>query len=234
MIVPGMPGAVAYVSGGDPYWNSVVALLPMGGTPGSATFTDVSKSANNWTGQGSAQLSNAQAKFGSTSANFNGTTGYAQPTANSGFAFGTNDFTIEFWAYLINNSNYQGMYVDAYSVGITTLAIRYEQPSGSLGAWQNGETDLHIGSATVSFTAWHHIAFTRTGGANRVFLDGTKILDWSSAAGNITSNLPAIGEDQQQYFLDGYMQELRVTNGIARYTATFTAPSAPFPTKGNL
>ena len=34
-------------------------------------------------------------------------------------------------------------------------------------------------------------------------------------------------DNNQQYFI-GYLDDLRVTKGVARYTSTFTPPTAPF------
>ena len=69
------------------------------GTNGSTTMTDSSKNNLTVTSNNGTAITTAQSKFGGASALFDGTNDYVTTPNNSVFDFGTNDFTIEFWAY---------------------------------------------------------------------------------------------------------------------------------------
>jgi len=81
----------------DTYYSNVSLLLHCDGSNGSTTFTDNSPSPKTVTANGNASVSTAQSKFGGASAVFDGTGDYLSLDGSSGFAFGTGDFTIEFW-----------------------------------------------------------------------------------------------------------------------------------------
>ena len=85
----------------------------------------------------------------------------------------------------------------------------------------------------VPTNSWVHVAFTRSGNTGRLFINGN--LDASSNNFTTTPYLPAaplvcVGGAPRGYSFNGYIQDLRVTKGYARYTANFTLPTAAFPT----
>ena len=99
------PGPPTY----DPYFQNVSLLMHMDGTNGGTTFTDNSNYALSVTPT-NATTSTTQVKFGTASAYFNGSAYLTMPTTSQ-FAFGTGDFTIEFWGYRLGNTGegtYQG------------------------------------------------------------------------------------------------------------------------------
>ncbi|MDR1062866.1 MAG: LamG domain-containing protein, partial [Azoarcus sp.] len=78
---------------------------------------------------------------------------------------------------------------------------------------------------------WYHIAVTRQDGVFRMFVDGQlEASATKSIAVDFSQNGTAIGNngwDADGFFI-GYIDELRVTKGRARYTSAFTPPNAPF------
>jgi hypothetical protein len=83
---------------------------------------------------------------------------------------------------------------------------------------------------------WNHVAITRSSNTVRMFLNGTQVgtyttsyIFWDSTTALLLGGFytGSFGED-----IDGYVDEFRVTKGVARYTANFTPPSAPFPNYG--
>jgi hypothetical protein len=127
-----------------------------------------------------------------------------------------------------------GSYIDSvvgtWAVWVTAsgkceFAVR---PSGS------AYLAIATSSTTVTDGLWHHVAISRTGGTTRLFLDG--VLEASSTAadsvnGTAVSNNFAVGRSPVQtvWALNGDVDEVRITNGQARYTATFTPPASAFP-----
>ena len=103
--------------------------------------------------------------------------------------------------------------------------------SGRL-AWYSGGYVL-AGATAVNDGAWHHVAAARSAGTLRFFVDG--VLDGSAALGrNFNTNLvlgigAQVGSRNSAYDFPGYIDELRITKGVGRYTANFAPPTGPFP-----
>lgn len=228
----------------DPYWNQVVLALHMDGTNGSTTFTDSSASAKAVTATGNAQISTAQSKFGGASAYFDGTGDYLTVAASTDFDFGTSgDFTVEAFVYIAANSsldasNRRFAHILSIDNGTAETFSFYVAGDASttgtgLGLW-NG-TRSESATATISHSAWHHVAVTRYAGNLRFFIDGTQVgstTAFSYQLGNSTYQ-PKVGgrawSTNYYYYLNGYIDDLRITKGVARYTASFTPPTAAYP-----
>ena len=136
-------GGGIVIDNGDPFYSAVSMLLPMDGTNGSTTFTDSSLNAITVTAVGNAQVSTTQAKYGGASAYFDGSGDYLD-TAGTGIAtaFGTGDFTIEFWYYPLSVSVQQNL-VD--KIGSASNAI-YMSSSAVLKYYVAGD---RITGATI-------------------------------------------------------------------------------------
>jgi hypothetical protein len=183
---------------------------------------------------GNAQANTTQSKWGGSSIYFDGTGDYLVPNADSSLnAFGSGNFTIEFWVYL--NATQTSIFYDGRAVGTIGAAPSIYVSNNALFYFTNNAN--RITGATLSNTTWTHIAVSRSGTSTRMFINGTQTGSTYTDTVvyiNYTSR-PTIGGDghnlSSALFLNGYMEDLRVTKGIARYTANFTAPTAPFPTR---
>jgi hypothetical protein len=183
---------------------------------------------------GNAQISTTQSKFGGSSMSFGGSGGYCisnNSVANS--AFGTGDFTVEFWLYTnAGGTTYnvidwrppatQGAYFTFYlNAGVPTY---YANTGGQI-----------VGGAAIPATTWTHVALSRSGTSTRMFINGTQSGSTYTDSTNYlgVANRPAIGGGgiDTGSLLNGYIDDLRVTKGYARYTSNFTAPTAAFPTQ---
>jgi hypothetical protein len=218
------------IAGGDPYWANVSLLLHMDGSNGSTTFTDSSSNALAITANG-AQISTAQSKFGGASGYFDADS--LSISSTSGFAFGSADFTVEFWMYPTSTSSTSflpGLQFGsdgAWIVYRNGTTIEFYARTSSTGAWDiaNGIT---IG--TVAANTWHHVAISRSGNTVYTFLDGVAgTTASSSAALATTSSALQIGANGGGDYYTGYLDELRITKGTGRYNANFTPPTAAFP-----
>ena len=228
-------GTAVYTSAFTPPTSPVSAvtntsvLLPFD----DAAIIDKSQSARHVALFGDVKSSTTQSKYLSSSIYFDGTGDYIR-LENQGLSnFGTLPFTAEGWFYLTATpANYmtiaQSRNMSSSTTGwamVISASDLYFDVNGSIGA---------KGSA-VSTNTWYHWAVARDSSNNlRVFLDGTQqgstvtsthdfTLDifWLGAKYNVFES----GGDVVHYF-PGYMSDVRMTKGYARYTANFTAPTA--------
>jgi hypothetical protein len=233
LITPGQPVPM------DPYlYTNTVLLLHGDGTNGSTTILDSSKvvgSPKTVTAVGNAQISTAQSKFGGASIAFDGTGDSVSVANNAAFDFGTGDFTVECWvlsvavltSYTIQYAHIAGK---GNGVGSGTYALSFYQ--GKIVWFAN--TTFTQGATALTNNTWYHFAASREGSTLRLFVDGlqesstTNTLNYTSSSSfNAGDRQP--GDPSAQYPLNGYIDDLRITKGVARYTANFTPPTAPFP-----
>lgn len=211
----------------DPHWNKVVLALKCDGTNGSTTFTDSSASAKTVTANGNAQISTAQSAFaGGASGYFDGTGDYLSVASSADFGFGTGDFTIECWV------NTAGTNRSVWDNRTTTEAGTgyIATTTGRIGFWNN--VAAFEGTTNIANNAWHHLAWCRASGILRLFVDGVAEYTGAMTSDLGTSRPLRIGRDYLNAGdFTGYIDDLRVTKGVARYTANFTPPTTSFPTQ---
>lgn len=226
-------GATGGGGGGDPDFASVVSLLHFDGTNGSTTFTDQKGKA--WTAYGAAALTTSQKKFGTASLSLNGTDAGIQTPNSTDFDFGTGDFTAEAWVYLNSNTSLGYIFNRGNGAGTNGGFAMAVNASGQLLLVYHGFAFQTAGATTLNTGQWYHLAICRAGTTVRLFVDGvidasaTNSTNYTAAASTpntIGSNLDA-GVPSQ--FLSGFIDDVRITKGVARYTAAFTPPTAPFP-----
>jgi hypothetical protein len=182
---------------------------------------------------GNAQISATQSKFGGSSMYFDGSGDYLASASSPVLALGTGDLTVEFW-------------FRASSVGTNQRIVQntvggFDSTSYILRI--NGSSKLELAFAypdvnassttTIANNTWYHVALVRSGTAVKVYLNGTSEISGTSS-GNMSNQRVYVGgyysAENNEYF-SGYVQDVRVTRGYARYTANFTPPTAAFPTK---
>lgn len=183
---------------------------------------------------GDAQVSTSTKKFGTGSLKFDGTGDalVVNGTA-SDFAFGSGDFTIEFWLYINTTSGAQIIYDSRPLSTQTTQATLYLASGGSI-RYYTGSADRITGS-TLSASTWYHIALCRSGTSTKLFVDGTQSGSTytDSTSYTNTTGRPVLGIDgfnMNANYLNGNLDDLRVTK-YARYTANFTAPTRQLPAR---
>lgn len=219
----------------DPDFASVSLLLHMDGSNGSTTFADSSSNALTVTANGNAQISTAQSKFGGASALFDGSGDSLSTSTGALLQFGTGDFTVEAWVYITSAGSYHGLIDGRSSASFSNYTFGIYNLSGTLrldhvNAGGAG-TRLTGTSTSVALNTWTHVAWTRSSGVIACFVNGTKdatTVSYSSSLNPNTTDILIGAVVDPQYFY-GYIDDFRVTKGVARYTANFTPPTAPFP-----
>jgi hypothetical protein len=212
----------------DASFSSVTALLHGDGANASTTITDSSFSAN-WTASGNAKLSTGTKKFGTASISFDGSaTSYISPSSTTGFTFGTGDFTIEFFFYANGVSGPQILF-DARASATNGLYPTIYLSGTNLRYLTNGSDRIAISGIAAS--TWYHVAVSRVSGVTNMYLNGTAGSSYTDSNNYIcAAGRPYIGTNSfaADSPLNGFIDEIRITKGVSRYTANFTAPTAAF------
>ena len=229
----------------DPNFASVSLLLHMDGSNGSTTFTDNSSNTLTLVPYGNAQISTAQSKFGGASAYFDGTGDYLQVNnPNTVIGSMAGDFTIECWIRWVTVPPGNASGNERQIIG------QHNWPEGTSGNWwcmlgvstglyfyaAGGGSYTLVSSASFTWNAsqWYHVAVSRSSNNTRIFIDGTQ----SGTTTSMTKALMAdnvrpvtIGADVggDKVAANAYIDDLRITKGVARYTANFTPPTVAFP-----
>jgi len=208
----------------DKDFASVTSLLHFDGTDGSTTFTDITGKI--WSPAGTAQIDTAQSKFGGASGLFGG--GWIASASSEDFNIISGNFTFEFFCRHSSTSGNQGM-VESYlnnnnrwNISLVDGALNFYTLVGSVGSTK-------ITTTAPAVDTWHHIALVKDGSTFTLYVNGTAVgtsTTTSYYAGAVVQYVGTSGAGSTPY--NGHIDELRITKGIARYTANFTPPTSAF------
>lgn len=214
----------------DDYWANVTSLLHFNGANNSASFVD--ERAFTWSVLGNAKISTAAAKFGGSSGYFDGSGDYITGPS-SVVQFGLGDFTVE--AFVNIESHQPGASADPTILGYGTgpnagLVFMLSKSNGAPGFW-DGASFFGTGVA-IPVGTWAHVAYVRKNKVLWCFINGVRYSLSSNYNKNVNANsVVRVGGayygGNESYF-KGYIDELRVTSGVARYSENFTPPTRPF------
>ena len=213
---------------GDDQFGKVTALFNFDGSDGDTTTSGLDSSNKNLTVSYSSgdELSNTQTKFGATSLYV---ADNVTISSSDGFNFGTGDFTIEGWYYLtqFNNHFLYDQYASGSSGAGNNQIYVNSGEGGRIRVYYNGSSKFTT-TGGFSLNTWTHLAVVRSSGTITVYFNGTADATTQSYSGQYgkTGDL-YIGD---QHTGGGgapqmYVDDLRVTKGVARYTSNFTAPT---------
>ena len=230
----------ATTSSVDASYANTVLLLHADGNNGvsasSSAYYDSSPLNALMSVSGTPTFSSTQKKFGVSSLSFNGSS-YLQTPTNANYTFGSKDFTIEFWMYIVTkpgsntgiignniintNSGAWGIYTDGTNI--------YSQWAGNTLVFGNFP---YLSSYTGN---WNHYAYVRNGATTTVYVNGISVVSLSnfgtssidSGTGSNTITVgswpPTLGG------INAYFDDIRVTIGTTRYLANFSVPTSAFP-----
>jgi hypothetical protein len=180
-------------------------------------------------------ISSTPSKFGGGSIYFPNTLGsYLTVPSNALLAFGTGDFTVETFLYQNTLNQYSGLLEIGNHLN-TSGIIFIVGSSNNNGAqiYSNG----FLGSGALSLNQWNHVAFVRQSGTLNIYVNGTRTSS-TAFTNNLSSTGPfTIGSSNpastiaynNNYRLNGYINEFRVTRNALYSGGTITVPTAPFP-----
>ena len=203
------------------------SLALSGSVAGFLTNADVAGTGVTITASGNAQLSTVQKKFGTFSLLLDGTGDYLSIASNTDYGFGTEDFTIEGWFYKTAVTT-QYLFDTRTTLTENSVAVQ-SQGNGTLRLSVNGAFVLTSSNAHTN-NAWNHLAISRASGVTRFFINGVVSTTTYTDATNYGTAKPLVIGAQYNgtTAFNGYIDEFRVTKGLARYTGTFTPSTTAF------
>jgi len=187
---------------------------------------------------GNAQIDTAQSKLGGASGLFDGSGDYLSTPDSADWAFGGGDFTIDFWvrfnalpavgqehaiiSQLANGNNL--WWIEVRNSGGTYYWNFFQYEAGT-------ETIAFKRSTTLSTNTWYHVAVVRSGNSWYWFQDGTQLgttATISAAVANFAGSLYVGQVGNGAWYLNGWLDEVRVSKGAARWAGDFTPPASAY------
>lgn len=214
---------------------STVPLMPITNTSlllsgTNAAIIDFSEQTNIET-VGDTKISTVQSRWGSSSISFDGTGDYLIIPSSGYYGYGTGDFTIEFWLRMTSSAINQTLVSNLTSVSSTNPHLYFKSSDSRVYYW-TANADRITGNI-LALNTWYHIAVSRASGSTRLFVDGQQAgstyvdaNDYGAAAPVGVGTYFSGGIPVTSNTLSGFIDDLRITRGIARYTANFTPPTA--------
>ena len=219
---------------GEARWTS-------GFTPATAAYTadantkllmhfdgDRSSSAHELTVTGSPYLSASETQFDG-SMKFDGSNDIITIPDSEDWALG-DLFTIDLWAYITTGNKVNYMVTqeadtnNKWAFGVNaTNKLTWNMKTG--GTWSTPEP---VSTSSVAIGSWIHLAVTNDSTNIRIFAGGVLFGTFSSRTIPDMASVLTIGGGYDAWQYTGYLDEVRVSKGIARWTEAFTPPTSPY------
>ena len=189
---------------------------------------------------GDTKISTSTFKNNLTSIYLDGNGDYlSSPNTGGLFDFGTGDFTVEFWMNASSTGTYVAIVGTQAISGNTTAGMwrvsnRLNSANGIYFNYTTGSAFADITFSTTNYNdgTWHYITVIRSSNTLLAFVDGVQIGSTAITQSLTSRQKLAVGYQAQdnQYFT-GYIDDMRITKGVARYLNNFIPPIRTFPLK---
>lgn len=210
---------------GDQYYSNVSLLL------NGDNLLDYSSSSKIVTNIGSVSVDTTNKKYGIGSLSFNGTNQYLH-IPDEGYTSST-DLTWECWFRKTGNMTLStGLIMLPFSPSqLTSVSAQiYVQSTGTIRLACRSGAGTALNGPSITINTWYHVAYTRNGSIGRLYLNGVLASSAADHTHASTGDRIFIGSNAGSFLHTGNIDEIRITEGIARYTSNFTPPDQPFPT----
>jgi len=221
------------MAGNDSY---TVSLLHMNGVDASVVFTDGAfGGTHTWTTYGNAQIDTAQSKFGGASGLFAGDGDYLSTPDSDDWYFAAGNFTIDFWVrFLALPNDYDYLVAQDDGSADYMWGIFRNNSGNKLGFYA---AVGGVAKANYIMTndwggvinTWYHIAVVRNGTSLNIYIDGVSqtlieaTVIGTNDLGNLAQPLYIGAFSAALHYFNGWIDELRISKGIARWTANFSS-----------
>jgi len=184
---------------------------------------------------GDARIVNDVKKYGTGAMYFDGTGDYLSIPYNDFYEIGSGDYTVECWIYQQTAGEIVGAFNVTFPFPGFLFSTDFNPSNGKLAYFGSDGTNTENfqGTNAVPNNTWTHIAMSKQGSTLRFFingtLDSTHSLTIEPAGSNQNILIGADSNSPPARLFQGYIDDLRITKGVARYTANFTPPAAKLP-----
>lgn len=233
----------------DPLWSDVTVLASFDGVDGATAPTNLATPGGTFSATGNAQLDTAQKRFGTASALFDGTGDYFSLADSTSPAFGSGEFCVEAWVRF----NTLATTEDGNCIAAQYIQGTNQRSWAFIRNTVNGKSELDfiysttgsdaarvVGDWTPTVGVWYFVVAERTGTTLRLWagpVGGTMSLInsgtvsatfFASSAGLDVGFMNTLSGSRR--YMNGWIDELRITKGASRYGASVVQPLLPFPT----
>lgn len=213
-MILGMPSAD--IGERDPHWASVVSLLSFDEADGATSIVDAR--GRSWTSEGGHTVSHAQSRFGPGSLSRSGAFPSRFRCMDSAIGIGTASFTAECWVRLDAANNRAVMTLGSW--------LLYLADPWTWALFDG--SNRFFGNANVGLNTWAHVALVRDGAIVRLYINGTPFPTSYSLPVSLAADI-YLGDFNAGNLSAAFVDEFRLTIGVARYTAAFTPRASAFP-----
>lgn len=222
------------------FFDQVATQIRFDGADASTTITNESSFTQTWVVFGNAQIDTAQSQFaGGSSLLLDGTGDYVWESDTPEMDLGSSEWTIEFAVRFNGDPGTSNMTLVAMWGAATNrnweIALRNNQLVGNYTVDSTTPISMFSEAWNPAGDTWYHIAVTRDNSATdivRVFVDGTQLGSGDTTIDgdtiSFTSDYMYIGAKEEggdSEFVNGWIDNFRMTVGVARYVSNFTAPT---------
>ncbi len=234
--------ALQGLASGDAQWANVKLMAPFDGAQGSTSLANTA---------GGFTLTNANAgsiaagisAYGSSGSSYY-TNSNGSAIANGTVALGSANFTVEGWVnfkralfYYHGGGGYSAALLGTASGTLGSLEVIFYAPTATAptrlcAAAAGGGAGFACANYNFALNTWHHVAVTRNGATLTLYINGQSSATGNAGTAAYATTAPRIGtQNIANYYgyFDGYIDDFRITTGVARYSGNFTPPTAPLP-----
>ena len=180
---------------------------------------------------GNADISTAVFKYGTGSLAFDGTSDYLETPNKPELVLAGAPWTVECWVRPDGNySNYNAIFAKRLSGSTTTSYEGFLNITTGTVSFYNGT--IYSSSTTLTSDVWSHCAWVYDGTNINIYVNGVSVLSTAVTISEVDTAFVIGGLRGYSEWFYGYIDDFRITKGLARYTSTFTPPTAALPTKG--
>ncbi len=186
---------------------------------------------NNLETVGGASVSTSVVKYGSGSLSFDGSGDSLTAPSVPLFNYGSANFTVELWIYLnAAPSNDAGIIDQRPTSTNGNYFMLGVNSSRQLFIYVNSVYRIGGSASTVlNLNTWTHVSYVRFGATGTLYINGSSVGTWADSTTYLQSPMTIGRHTQGGSDLNAYMDDLRITNGFARYTQNFIPPSVALP-----
>jgi len=207
-------------------------VLMISGEGANNSTTVIDECGKSVTCNGDAKIDTSQFKFGASSVKFDGTGDYLSLADSADWDYGANNFTIDFW---LRPNAYPAVTARLYhhkNTGNSALIIIQYNSTGSItfNVQKTDGSDVIVMTSANTFAtgSWYHVAVARNGNNWYLFVNGVTEAFQSGVSDTIadlnSTLYIGIHSDLSSYPFNGWLDDYRISKGIARWTSNFTPP----------